>query len=102
MDDFTSRVGRFKVSGVFFRRLAPDEGTNLFDRMVVLDVQRNFMTDEREYFCIHPDFRPRVEGEIAPEYTAIFEAGRVHPRWIEKTHNVGVQPPVPRSAGTTG
>ena len=83
MSDYTSRVGRFKVSGRFFHWLAPGEGVNLFHNMVVLQCHQSYMTDQREYFAIHPDFRPRKEGEVVPEYNAVFSDGQVFPKWEE-------------------
>ncbi len=81
--ELTSRVGRFEVSGLFFRRLAPDEGTNLFHRMVVLDVRTHLDCGVREYLCIHPDFRPRAEGERVPLYHAVFDSKSAFPAWVE-------------------
>jgi hypothetical protein len=51
--------------------------------MIVLDVRLDYLSEQREYFAIHPNFRPRKEGELIPEYRAIFKPGEVHPTWEE-------------------
>lgn len=78
-----SRVGRFRVAAYFFVRLAPLEGTNVFRDMIVLDVETSWETCDRWYTAIHPDFRPRAEGEKIPEYQAVFHPGSVYPEWVE-------------------
>lgn len=74
-------VGRFKVSGLFFRKLQPLEGVNLFRDMVVLDVQYDINEDVRSYVAIHPQFDPIKVGEMLPEYVAMFHDGTSTPTW---------------------
>lgn len=77
------RIGRFRVSPDFFVRLKPDEGVNLFHRMVVLRTQDHFLSRDREYLAIHPDFREVAEGELFPEYRAVFDTKSLYPTWVE-------------------
>lgn len=77
------RIGRFRVSPVFFVHLGPDEGVNLFHRMVVLRTQEHFLSHDREYLAIHPDFRVVAEGEQFPEYRAVFDTTSPYPTWVE-------------------
>jgi hypothetical protein len=80
------QIGRFVVHGNFFDRLYPDEGTNLFESMVVLDVKHDWHNNEREYLAVHPAFREVAVGELVPRYHAIFrhEHGATSlPEWQE-------------------
>jgi len=83
----TNRVGKFKVSDLFFRRVEMIDGrmagANLFDGMVVIQIERDFGTSQVTYYGMHPDFRELPEGEITPEYTAHFDAGKIAPKWTE-------------------
>lgn len=83
----TSRVGKFKVAGMFFRRIEMIDGkmagANLFDGMVVVQIERDFGTDQVTYYGLHPQFREVPTGEQTPEYTAAFDCGSVTPRWTE-------------------
>lgn len=81
--ELPSRVGRFKVDAFFFFRRAPEEGLNLFDRMVVLDIRHDYLTGMREYVATHPDFEPRVEGALVPEYKAVFSTESSIPKWVK-------------------
>lgn len=80
------QIGRFKVHQRFFDRLAPGEGTNLFDGMVVIDIKRDYLTGDAEYIAVHPQFREIAHGEIVPEYIGYFthEQGSTSlPNWVE-------------------
>lgn len=83
MNTWERQLGRFKVSGLFFRGLTPRMGVNLFRGMVVLDVQRAFYSDEREYLAMHAQFRPVPLGEVIPLYEATFDAHSATPIWTE-------------------
>jgi hypothetical protein len=77
------KVGKFYVSRCFFRSLGDDEGTNLFHRMVVLRAHEDFCRNSTVYIAIHPDFRQIDQGEITPEYEAIFNSTSAYPKWRE-------------------
>lgn len=79
------RLGRFKVHRRFFDGLSETDGANLFIGMIVLDVQRDFMTGDAEYLAVHPEFRHVPSNEIVPAYRAIFTEGSSVPSWIEIT-----------------
>lgn len=85
--DFSNKYGRFTVAHRFYDRLGPDEGVNLFHRMVVLDVKHSFMSHTAEYMAIHPDFRPVSEGEVIPEYVGQFTSDSPYPIWVEVEPN---------------
>ena len=68
---------------LFFVRMAPLEGVNVFRDMIVLDVEHDWRTGDRWYTAVHPHFRPKGEGEIIPEYQAVFSQGSATPTWVE-------------------
>lgn len=78
-----SRRGRFFVDALFFAGLDANEGINLFDRMVVIDVRHTSSWDKREYVALHEQFRPVPAGDITPEYTAVFSRETSLPTWVE-------------------
>jgi len=79
----TRNYGRFFVSGRFFWDLKPDEGTNLFHRMVVVRVEQQINADRIEYTAVHPDFEPLEPGHLIPEYNAVFHDGEIYPQWVK-------------------
>ncbi len=84
MDRMSNRIGLFKVNIRFFNGLRPRGGASLFHDMIVLDVQRDFLTNDRTYMAVHPAFRPVLPGEKYPEYIAIFfRDGTALPEWQE-------------------
>jgi hypothetical protein len=80
---YASRIGRFRVAALFFVNMAPLQGVNVFKDMIVLDVTHDWATHDRWYTAVHPHFRPKAEGEIIPEYQAVFSPGSVYPFWME-------------------
>jgi hypothetical protein len=81
------RLGRFKVTGAFFRNLQPGEGINLFHNMVVLRAEQDMTTDATNYVAMHPDFEEVPEGQVLPIYTASFAQGQIHPKWRVSPHD---------------
>lgn len=78
----SKRRGVFYVSGLFFRDLREDQGTNLFNRMIVLHAVNRFDIDATEYYVIHPDFEEIKEGERIPRYKPLFWKGSPFPQWV--------------------
>ena len=79
----TRRIGRFKVDHHFYDTLDVEEGVNLFDRMVVLDVVHDHVSGVANYTAIHPSYRELPYGEIIPMYVPKFHLGCIAPEWIE-------------------
>lgn len=77
----TTRVGRFHVSACFFDDLDVGEGTNLFDRMIVLEATPVDYGQKILYTAIHPAFDELSEGQIIPEYDAVFFDRLGLPEW---------------------
>lgn len=78
------RVGFFKMSGNFYRRMLDDgEGAAVFAGFVPLQIEENFRTDELKYYGMHEQFRPVPLGEITPEYVVSLRAGDPFPTWTE-------------------
>lgn len=78
----TRRVGRFFVAEEFYQDLDPDDGLNIFHRMVVLravDAATRFAT---EYTAVHPAFDEVPRGAVIPTYTAVFTIGSQYPTWV--------------------
>jgi hypothetical protein len=75
------RIGRFYVSARFFDSLTPDEGTNLFHRMIVLRAELDRCSYRTEYMAYHPDFRISEDHAFIPEYRAVFSKDSVYPVW---------------------
>lgn len=59
-------------------------GANLFIGMVPIDVQRDFLRDTTTYIAWHRDFAEIPNGQVIPEYEAVFDEGSVIPRWVAK------------------
>lgn len=76
-------IGRFVVGARFFDGLARGEGANLFHGLIVLDLQRNWVSGTGEYTALHEQFRDIAEGEMAPQYMATFRDGESTPTWVE-------------------
>jgi hypothetical protein len=76
------RLGTFSVAGQFLRQATEDEGANLFHRMIVIRAEPEWQSDRTRYLAIHPDFAMLPEGMMAPEYSAVFNAGEIYPKWI--------------------
>jgi hypothetical protein len=81
--NMTRQIGRFVIEGAFFDRLQVGYGVNLFDKMIVLDVTRDWMTDRATYTAVHEQFRAIDQGDICPYYKATFTADSVLPKWVE-------------------
>jgi hypothetical protein len=78
------QLGRFVLHERFFRDLSDFAGVSMFRDMIVLDVRRNFLCATVEYSALHPQFREVREGDVIPEYEAVFEFGKATPTWREK------------------
>ena len=85
MNPGTRCFGRFYVHREFFLDLRPDQGTNLFDGMVVMRAREDFTRDQVEYVAIHRQFRPVPFGQVVPEYVATFDCHSARPTWTEKS-----------------
>ena len=74
------RIGTFRVSREFF-----DEGggANLFFNMIILSATDDWSRNCMVYVAIHPDFEIKGEGEMAAEYSPIFDEGEIYPRWVK-------------------
>lgn len=83
----TSRYGTFEIDSHFWRHIditdGRVDGSNLFDGMVVVDVETLWNRDAKRYKAIHAQFREVKAGELLPEYRAIFDKGATVPRWEE-------------------
>ena len=75
------RLGRFRVSTLFFHEAQNGMGANLFRDLIPLDIRRDFETDVITYIAWHPSFEPVPEGQIIPEYEAIFSNTSSTPTW---------------------
>lgn len=80
----TRRLGRFTVADAFFENMAAGDGANLFAGMVVLETRYDWNWLHRVYIAVHEQFRDLPNGEVIPEYEAIFSAGSSTPTWREK------------------
>ena len=49
--------------------------------MVILDAEYDPMRGEIKYIAACKKFRALDDGEMIPEYIAIFENENIHPRW---------------------
>jgi hypothetical protein len=74
-------IGKFKVSCTFIEEAERGDGANLFKDMIVIDIRRDFTTNNLEYLAYHPDFKPIAEGSLIPEYTALFSFDSTYPKW---------------------
>lgn len=78
------RIGTFTVSDkLLHAAIDSGHGANLFAGSVPLDVRRDFIAQRTEFFVWNPAFRPITEGEVAPEYRAVFRDGETMPTWEE-------------------
>lgn len=77
-------LGRFYVHRIFFENIQPDEGINLFSRMVILEAKSSWSSPRIEYIAFHADFRLINECDLIPEYEAIFDSTSAAPKWVEK------------------
>lgn len=75
------RLGRFKVSLEFMTGATIGEGQNLFKDMIIFDVNRNMFSDKVEYLAYHPSFEMIEQGDIYPEYRAVFDKVSPYPKW---------------------
>lgn len=78
------RIGRFVVSNHIFDH--PEAYSGFFSGMVVRYAREKLdgYMDQTEYVAWHPTFREISEGDIIPEYTALFKDGGTTPKWQER------------------
>lgn len=78
------RIGRFRVAERLLREAVnTGHGQNLFAGIVPLDIERDWLSGTITYIAWHKDFAQIAEGQIAPEYVAIFTAESIEPRWVK-------------------
>ena len=71
-----------RVSEKFRREAAyAGHGANLFIDAVVLDIDVDWVSGWATYKMWHPQFDPTKEGQLLPEYEAVFQAGEIAPTW---------------------
>lgn len=76
------RIGRVVVHARLLNEaINGGGGANLFKDAIPLDIQREWIADRITYLLWHPAFDCINEGEIAPEYTAIFSQTSPYPTW---------------------
>lgn len=76
-------IGMFRVSREFFEDVFPEQGSNLFHKMIVLEARVDWYRGYTLYTAIHPDFRKVSEGETIPNYKGIFSSDSSYPKWVE-------------------
>ena len=86
------RLGRFRVSAQFLDDARDGMGANLFRDIIPLDVQRDFESEITTYLAWHPSFEKVPEGQIIPEYEAIFSATSATPTWRRCSDTTGAKP----------
>ena len=79
------RVGQVEFDDAILRRAIVDgSAAQLFSGAVPLDVQRDWMMQTSTFVLWHPAFDEIEEGEITPDYQAIFtvhEDGQITHTW---------------------
>jgi hypothetical protein len=77
MNEEKRRIGKFTLSGNMLRDTADFETLKrIMDRVVVLDTDASFATDEITYYAYHPSFDIVPEGRKYPTYLAFITTHR--------------------------
>lgn len=76
------RLGRFVVSEkLLFDAIDTGHGANVFHGLIPLEIRHNFLGGKFEYLGWHAGFDHLPEGEVIPDYRAVFDDGETFPRW---------------------
>ena len=75
------RLGLFKVSGNIHREFYSGGYLNLFHKLIIIGAEKNYMVDEITYCAQSELFDLISEGQIIPEYEAIFTSESIYPTW---------------------
>lgn len=97
-DSFYNRLGQFRISRNAFFDFSEVEMISVFDRMIVLDVQCNFMEDSITYRAVHRSFDIIGYGVIIPFYlptVSMDETGEFTVTWekVENEDMLRLRPP---------
>ncbi len=73
------RIGKFEIDTEYIENSDKRERLyKLFSYMIVLRAESLLYRNAIEYVAISPLFEARPLGEVTPEYTIIFDQGRIH------------------------